>query len=318
MSGRRSVSEDVPGLVPLLRRQAGLARRAQLRALGITDGHVSAHVAAGRWQVVAPEVVSVDNGRLDDEQRLWRGLLHAPTGLIGGRSALQVAGLSGYSPRAVHLLVPMANRPSRLAGVLIHVTRRWPAEAPTNPDGLACTSVARATVDAAGWEDHPRKAAGIVLAVVQQRVCRTEDIAQELARAGRIRHRAVVRDVLAEAGSGAESLAEVDVIPLLHRAGLPAPTRQLVIAGRRRDLAVPLADGRTLVIEIDGVHHDGPESRWADADRDAALVAADVPVIRIPAYAVRHDTGRVVARLRAINEAAQARRRLTPRTGHPA
>jgi hypothetical protein len=318
MSGRRSVSEDVPDLVPLLRRQAGLARRAQLRALGITDGHVAAHIAAGRWQLVAPEVVSVDNGRLDHEQRLWRGLLHAPTGLIGGRSALEVAGLSGYSPRDVHLLVPMANRPSRLAGVLVHVTRRWPADTPTHPQGLARTSVARATVDAAAWEDHPRKAAGLALAVVQQRLARPEDIAQELGRAGRIRNRAVVRDALIEAGVGAESLAEVDIIPLLHRAGLGPPARQLVIAGRRRDLAVSLADGRTLVIEIDGAQHERPESRWVDADRDAALVAADVPVVRIPAYAVRHVAGRVVARLRAINEAAEARVRLTPRTGWPA
>ena len=66
-------------------------------------------------------------------------------------------------------------------------------------------------------------------------------------------------------------------------------------------------DGSTLVIEVDGVQHDTPEARWADADRDAALTAAGVLVLRIPAFAVRRDPARVQARLSAINKAAQAR-----------
>lgn len=314
MSGRRGAIDRVPGLSALLDRQAGLARRSQLRELGITDGHVASHVAAGRWRVVAPEVVSVDNGRLDAEQRLWRASLHAPTGLIGGRSALQLARMTGYPPDEVHLLVPLANRPTPLSGVRIHVTRRWPDQAPAEVQGIACTGLARAAIDGAAWEDHPRRAAGLVLSVVQQRLVDPIDLAQELAVAGRVRHRAVVRDALVDAGAGAESVAEVDMAPLLRRAGFPAPTRQAVIAGRRRDLAVPLADGRWLVIEIDGVHHGGPEARWSDADRDAGLLAADVPVMRIPAYAVRRDAARVVARLRAINEAAQVRAGILPRT----
>ena len=153
-----------------------------------------------------------------------------------------------------------------------------------------------------------------MLSVVQQKLTDPIELAQELAVAGRVRHRAVIRDALIDAGAGAESVAEIDMAPLLRRAGFPAPTRQAVIAGRRRDLAVPLADGRWLVIEVDGAHHDDPEARWSDADRDAALVAADVPVIHIPAYAVRRDAARVVARLRAINETAQARAGVLLRT----
>lgn len=307
MSGRRTVLADVPGLRELLERQAGLARRSQLRSLGITDHHVAAHVAAGRWQLVAPGVVSVDNGRLDAEQLRWRAVLHAPVGWLGGRSALQVAGLQGYPPDHVQLLVPARNRPARIDGVRIHVTDRLPDPVTLLPVAPPTCGAARACVDAAAWEAHPRRAAGVVLAVVQHRLAGAEAIAAELAVAGRVRHRAVVRDALVDAGAGADSLAEVDVVPLLRRAGLAAPRRQELLAGRRRDLAVDLPDGRLLVIEIDDVQHEGVEARSSDADRDASLVAAGIHVLRIPAYAIRHDAERVVARLRAVRDAAAER-----------
>lgn len=307
MSGRRTVLREVPALAALVRAQAGLVSRAQLRGLSVTDRHVTSHVAAGRWRLVAPEVVSVDNGRLDRDQLLWRAALHAPVGLIGGRSSLHVHGLHGYEPEEVHLLVPLGNRPGPLPGVRIHVTRRWPGMPPPPTGTIPLATVARSTVDAAAWEPHPRRAAGLAVAVVQQRLETAEAILEEISHAGRVRHRAVVRDALAAALSGAESIAEADVVPLLRRAGLPAPVRQLVVAGRRRDLAVALADGSLLVIEVDGAHHDSPEARWDDAERDADLVASGMHVLRIPSYAVRHDAARVVARLRAIEAAARSR-----------
>ena len=303
MSGRRDAVEEVDGLLELLVRQAGMARRSQLRRLGVT----SHQVAARRWRLVAPEVVSVDNGRLDHEQRWWRAALHAPHGWIGGRSALEHAGLRGYVPDAVHLLVACESRPARLDGVRIHVTYRPPETSADVALGLPVCAVPRACVDAAAWEDNPRAAAGVVLAAVQHRLATPAEVLAELAVAGRVRHRAVIRDALADAGAGADSLAEVDAAVLVRRAGLPAPRRQALIAGARRDLAVDLADGSTLVIEVDGVQHDTPEARWADADRDAALTAAGVLVLRIPAFAVRRDPARVQARLSAINKAAQAR-----------
>jgi hypothetical protein len=298
---------EVPGLAELLSRQDGLARRSQLADLGVTRDHVARQVSAGRWQLLAPKVVAADNGRIDDQQRRWLAILHATCGWLGGRSALQHVGLTGYEPESIHVLVPRDRRPAALHGVVIHVTDRVPGPEPDLRDGLAVTSVPRAAVDAAAWERWPRAAAGLVLSVVQRRLATPAEILAELAVAGRVRHRAVVRDALAEAGAGAESLAEVDVIPLLRRAGLPAPRRQVASHGHRRDLEVTLPDGRELVLEIDGPTHDSPEARWADASRDAHLAADGKLLVRIPAFAVRHQQLEVVTRLATIRRAAEAR-----------
>lgn len=407
MPGGRHALDTVPGLAALLTTQAGLARRGQLRRLGVTAGDVDRQVAAGRWRLVAPEVVSADNGRLDAQQLRWRAVLHAPCAWLGGRSALAQRGLAGSPPADEHVVVPRLRRPAALAGVVVHVTRRLPdpAEAGEHddlPDWLvselstsgpatavqdvrdsaartplaiashpmtastastplviasdpvatsaartplviACdpvatsaaraavaiasdpvatstartplviasppvaTSAARAAVDAAAWERWPRAAAGLVLAVVQQRLASASEILEELEAAGRVRHRAVVRDALAHAVDGAESVAEVDVLPLLRAAGFGLPRRQVRRAGRRRDLEVDLPDGRLLVLEVDGPLHDTPEARWADADRDAELVALGIQVLRVSTYDIRHDPQRVVTRLRTIHDAARRR-----------
>ena len=290
----------VPGLAKLLARQAGLARRSQLRELGVGRQAVANQVAAGRWRLVAPEVVSVDNGRLDDEQLLWRAVLHAPIGWASGRSALAFRGLVGYPPRDVHLLTPRRSRPLPLPGVVVHVSARLPEPAPQLGSGPPVTTVARATVDAVAWERWPRAAAGLALAVVQQRLARPEEIGVELAVAGRVRHRAVLREALGLSAEGADSVAELDVLRLVRRAGLPEPARQVANLGRRHDLALQLPDGRTLVIEVDGPYHDVPEKRRADAEHDAALAAEGVVVLRVPGYAHRHHADQVVARLRQI------------------
>jgi very-short-patch-repair endonuclease len=189
---------------------------------------------------------------------------------------------------------------------VIHVSDRLPAALPLVEAGLPRTTVARATVDAAAWERWPRAAAGVAMAVVQQRLASPDDIAAELAAAGRVRHRAVLREALGLSLAGADSVREVDIVRLIRRAGLPDPARQVRILGRRHDLAMLLLDGRTLVIEVDGPSHDSPEARWADAAHDADLAAAGVVVLRIPAYAIRHHPDEVVARLREVWLAASA------------
>lgn len=299
--------QQVPGLARLLSDQSGLARRDQLAGLGVTAQHVAEQCAAGRWRAVSPIVVAADNGRLDEEQLLWLAVLNAGRGWIGGRTALARRGLTG-GPVLAHreLLVPRGARPPRLPGVRLHVTAREPA-----PSGPLLTSVARATVDASAWERWPRAATGLVLAVIQQRLATVDEIAGELAAAGRVRHRAVVRDALDEAARGADALSEVDVDTLIRRAGLPAPRRQVRDGSGRLDLEVDLPDGRLLKIEVDGPQHDTGEARWIDARRDAQRSSDGDAVLRIPVFAVRYDPTGIVRELVRIRLTAEqnARRR---------
>ena len=306
MSGRRLAHASVPGLASLLAGQAGLARRSQLRALGVTRKHVEAQIAAGRWMLVAPEVVSVDNGRLDREQLTWRAVLHSPHGWLDGRSALNHIGLTGYPPPTIHVLCGRTARPSRLDGATYHVSDRLPGPRELST-GLPIVSAARAVVDAAAWERWPRAASGLTIAAVQQRIVTVTEVSAELALAGRVRHRAVVRDALLEASGGAESVAEVDIAPLLRRAGIATWRRQVWAGGRRYDLEVDLPDGSILVVEVDGPSHDSPEARRADAARDAAIAAEGKLRLRISAYDVRHEPARVVAALRTILESSRRR-----------
>lgn len=308
MTGRADYLRVVPGLDELLRRQSGLARRSQLRALGVVDWHVTHQLDAGRWQLVAPEVLSCDNGRLDREQTRWRAVLHAPRGWVGGRSSLETLGLHGYEPEAVHLLVPRGARPSALDGVVLHVSDRLDDLAHSLDGGLPRTPAARSVVDAAAWSPFPRLAAGVVVAAVQQRLVTPDEVDHELGLAGRIRHKVAIRAALAGAREGGESVSEIDVAPLLRRAGLPTFRRQAAVRGRRRDLEVDLPDGSVLVLEVDGPTHDTPEGRWRDAERDAEVAEDGKLSLRLPTYAVRHDPHGVVRALVRIRIAAERRR----------
>lgn len=290
-----------------MRQQHGLARRSQLQELGLSRKHVAANVAAGRWQLVAPEVVSVDNGRLDRAQLRWRAVLHAPHCWLGGRSALEVLGQAGYEPDGVHLLVPRHARPDRIAGVVLHVSDRLDGLVAASPCQLPVVPAARAVVDAVAWSPHPRVAAGVLLDALRQGLTTAAEVDAELGRAGRIRHKVAAREALRAWGEGAESVAEVDLGPLLRQAGITQFRRQVVAGGRRHDVEAELEDGTILVVEVDGAAHESAERRWADAERDSETLAEGKLLLRVPAYSVRGDAAAVVARLRRIGDSARRR-----------
>ena len=66
-----------------------------------------------------------------------------------------------------------------------------------------------------------------------------------------------------------------------------------------------LAAARALVVEVDGPHHDDPEQRARDAERDAELLALGYTVLHIPRWLVQSDPEAVRARLLAIRQGAR-------------
>ena len=75
--------------------------------------------------------------------------------------------------------------------------------------------------------------------------------------------------------------------------------RQAPLEGYVVDFLCPAA---RLVVEADGPHHDKPEQRAKDAERDAALRAHGFRVLRFSGELILSDLSRVVREIRAALE----------------
>lgn len=113
------------------------------------------------------------------------------------------------------------------------------------------------------------------------------------------------RAALADMAGGSQSVAELDVLRMCRRAGLPEPTRQR----RRRDTAGRvrftdaewlLPDGTLLVLEVDGAFHMGAETWEDDLRRHRGLSGRDRIVVRCTARELRDEPAVVARDLRAL------------------
>jgi len=102
---------------------------------------------------------------------------------------------------------------------------------------------------------------------------------------------------------GARALSEIDFARLCRRSGPPRPTRQAVRVepgGRRRylDAEWELADGRCVVVEVDGAIHLNPRTWFDDQLRQNEITLARTIVLRYPSVLVREEWPIVVGQLR--------------------
>lgn len=98
-------------------------------------------------------------------------------------------------------------------------------------------------------------------------------------------------------------MSEIDFTLLCRRFGLPEPERQAVRidgSGRRRylDAQWRRADGRLVVVEVDGAVHLAVSRWWADQLRQNELSLAEAIVLRFPSVVVREEPAIVAAQIR--------------------
>jgi hypothetical protein len=284
--------------------QAGLLARRQLFALGYHDHFVDSQVAAERWQLVSDIVVCTTTGALTREELMWAGVLHAgPGSAIGGLSALQRRGLKNWDREEICVLLRKSHNLQALTGVRFVETRR--------PIGLYAAGrlpvwrTEPATLLFAAYCRSQRTAVGLLAAVVQQRLTTPERLLDEIPRMQPLRRARMFRSTLGEIAGGSQSSAELDLVRLCVREGLPPPVRQTRRrdqAGRLRysDAEWPLADGRIAILEVDGSFHMEVEHWEDDMERERGLVATGVVVLRCTARELRDDPARVAAALRAV------------------
>ncbi len=162
---RRVVAEH------LVRECAGVVSRDRLAEMGLTHVDVRTELRAGRWRQHGRQMVALHNGDLDTEARRWRAVWEVGSrgAAIDGVSALQAAGLTGYTEDEVHVSVSHTARVGAPDGVRVHkVIRRLPGELRTA--GLARTRPPVATLRAAYWAASDRQVALILLMAVRQRL----------------------------------------------------------------------------------------------------------------------------------------------------
>jgi hypothetical protein len=286
-------------------RQAGLITRRQLRVCGVTNEAVDAQLNAQRWRLVSGVVVATATGLLTRRQLMWAGVLHGgPRSSVGGLTALEVLGLRNWQRPEVTVLVEKSHNLEPLAGVAFVETRR-PLEAFRGPWPLPMWQVEPAALLFAAYEPVTRTAYGLLAAIVQQRLSNPYLLQRWIDRMRPLRRAKAFAAILGEIGGGAQSLAELDLSRMCRRHHLPLPVRQTPrpdSSGRMRftDAEWRLADGRVVVLEVDGSFH-MDVGHWSDdLERERDLVAGGAIVLRCTARQLREDDGAVARDLRRV------------------
>lgn len=263
--------------------QGGVVSRRQLYALGMTRGEVRAQVRARRWQRVWSRSLCVHTGEVSQVGRWWAATFEGgDRAVLDGASSLIASGLTGYDCVTIRVSVPRGVKAIRAPGIDVRRTRRWRRE-DLAPSGVPRTRVEVAAVRGALWAVSDRQAALVVTMAVQQRLTTAEAIGRALLDVRRDKRRALLHVLVLDLIGGVRSIGELDFARECRRRGMPEPTRQSIRRGRdgRYHLDVEWAD-HGLVVEIDGVHHDGAGTVVPDALRHNEVALGGSVVLRLP------------------------------------
>jgi hypothetical protein len=204
----------------------------------------------------------------------------------------------------VHVLVQRDAKLPDVAevAVRVHESRRF------TPDDVHVVrqprrvGIARAVIDAAVWSRSLHAASRIAVAAVQQRLVTPLELAAELERAGKVRHRKPLMLLLRDLTGGAQALSEVEFVRYCRRHDLPQPRMNVRVdsRGRRRYLDAEFrgADGAIVRVEIDGGVHLSLTQRWLDTARDNDFVLEGRAVLRFPSVAIYTDDPVALRQLR--------------------
>ena len=249
--------------------QAGLLTRAQALASGLSNDALRWALTTGRWTAPHPGVYLTTPGRDDWEVRAVAALLFVggPVALAGPSAAF-AWGLDRHEPPAVQVLVPAGRRASTRAGVEVTRTRRFDER--IHPIAWPHRTTVEHTVLDLGLGASLDRVVALAARACQQGLTDERRLLDALGTRRGQTHGALLRECLADVGTGAESAAEVRYIRDVERVhGLPTATRQAVVGRSRR--CDNLYEPEQLVLEVDGrLGHEGWSGRVRDGRRDRA------------------------------------------------
>lgn len=222
----RDSSDLTASVQALAERQFGVVRRSQLVQLGVSNHVIDAALDAVRWQSLNALVIVMHNGPITLHQE-WSAAVLAAEGpaCLGGRTAVQAAGVVGWEVEPIHVLVRRGAKFNPLAGidVKVHESRRFTADDIHPTRTPPQVRIERALVDAAVWSPAPRTACGLLAVGVQQRRTTVPRLRTVLEDAGSVRHRRLLLSVLTDIEGGAQAVSELDFLRFCRRHRLPRP-----------------------------------------------------------------------------------------------
>jgi hypothetical protein len=290
-------------LQQLVDAQDHVCRRRQVLDLGITDRQIDRGLDAHRWQATSPGLLILHNTALTEAQRQGLAVLAGGTVCALARTAAAAAGLTGWAPPALEVLVPRGTTyPDLPFPVRVHESRRFQT-ADVHPCWPPRVGIERALVDAGAWINRSRSACGLLAAGVQQRLTSAARLMEAVDAAGQIRHRRIMKRALVDIEGGAQAVSEIDFLKFCARHGLPRPELQQVrkdALGRRRylDASLTVPPGRPVRVEIDGALHLVVQTYWNDMWRGNDLAIGRELVVRFPSYVIYANDADAVAQLR--------------------
>jgi hypothetical protein len=258
--------------------------------------------------------VAIHSGPLSEIGDRWRAVWE--TGVLiaalDGATALQQAGLTGFTTTVLQVSIPHGSDPGHIDGVDLHrVIRRAPRE--LVPHGIPRVRPAVAAIRAAHWAVSDRQAALLLAMPVQQRLVTPRQL-REASLAVRCRtRRAFITQVVSDVADGAQSLGELDFALLCRQRGLPEPSRQLVRRGARGRVYLDAGwEDIGLAVEIDGAGHRAGLAVTDDLLRQNAVNIGGDLVLRMDLLGLRVAADKFMDQVcRAHNE----RSRHGPATG---
>lgn len=273
----------------LAARQAGAVNRAQLLAAGLSDSAVLRRMRNGLLRVVLPGIYVVAGAPDSPAQRRWVAhLAVGPSSILSFETAARIHTLPTVALQGPTVVTVPHSGWQRLPGVRVHQISDVSGRDIESWSGLPVTSVRRTIVDlAAVWR---RGRMGIILddadASGKATYADVGSCLRSVARRGKPGVQ-LLTALLDERGPGEpppESVLESSFFALVHRAGLPEPTRQYALP--RDDGVRGLADAAwapwKVIVEVDGRRwHQRIADMKRDRDRDLKAAGEGWQVVRV-------------------------------------
>ncbi|MCR1786517.1 type IV toxin-antitoxin system AbiEi family antitoxin domain-containing protein [Nocardioides carbamazepini] len=265
--------------------QAGLIRRAQLLELGCSPNDIARLIRRRELTSVHDGVYADQTGPLSWHQRSWAAVLACwPAGLraaSAARAADARRRRSADDHRPIEVVVDWT-RSLRVPGIDVRRSRRFPHDVDwtTSPPRQL---PAQWALDLAAAAANDMDAVAVITDAIGGRQLSASTLSAALAGRTRIRRRAFLTQVVADAGAGTCSTLEHGYLHRVEQAhGLPIAARQVMESAKGtvyRDV-VYVAFG--LIVELDGrLHHSGIRNRDRDLARDLDAAVAGRETVRL-------------------------------------